>query len=112
MPRFAYVALAPDGVEARGVHDAPTLAAARMALVQQQLRVTSIEPKKSWGEFELTPSRIKAANLMHLSRQLSAFLRAGIPILEAIRVIGEENDSSAARARRDRRGSPVRADAV
>jgi type IV pilus assembly protein PilC len=97
MAKFAYVALAPDGAEARGVHDAPTLAAARMALVQQQLRVTMIEPKKTLGQFELTPSRIKAANLMHLSRQLSAFLRAGIPILEAIRVIGEENDNAAVR---------------
>jgi type IV pilus assembly protein PilC len=97
MPKFAYVALAPDGAEARGVHDAPTLAAARMALVQQQLRVTKIEPKKTLGQFELTQSRIKAANLMHLSRQLSAFLRAGIPILDAIRTIGEENDNAAVR---------------
>ena len=48
MPKFAYVALAPDGATAKGVHDAPTLAAARMALVQRQLRVTKIEPKQSW----------------------------------------------------------------
>jgi type IV pilus assembly protein PilC len=97
MPKFAYVALGPDGAEARGVHDAPTLAAARMALVQRQLRVTKIEPKKSWAQFELTASRIKPTDLMHLSRQLSAFLRAGIPILEAIRAISEESDKSAVR---------------
>ena len=97
MPKFAYVALAPDGATATGVHDAPTISAARMALVQQQLRVTRIEPKKSWTQLELTPSRIKPSDLMHLSRQLSAFLRAGIPILDAIRVIGEENSSAAAR---------------
>lgn len=97
MPKFAYVALGPDGTSAAGVHDAPTIAAARMALVQQQLRVTKIEPKKSWAQLELTPSRIKPADLMHLSRQLSAFLRAGIPILDAIRILGEENASAAAR---------------
>ena len=97
MPKFAYVALGPDGAQSNGVHDAPTLAAARMALVQKQLRVTKIEPKKTWAQFELTPSRVKPSDLMHLSRQLSAFLRAGIPILEAIGVIGEESDKSAVR---------------
>jgi type IV pilus assembly protein PilC len=97
MPKFAYVALAPNGVEASGVQDAPTLAAARMALVQQQLRVTKIEPKKSWTQIELTPTRIKPSDLMHLSRQLSAFLRAGIPILDAISVLGEESDKAAVR---------------
>ena len=108
MPKFAYVALAPDGATATGVHDAPTLAAARMALVQRQLRVTRIEPKKSWTELELTPKRIKPAELMHLSRQLSAFLRAGIPILDAIRTIGEENDSAAVRRVLDVVGEDLR----
>lgn len=97
MPKFAYVALAPTGAETSGVQDAPTLAAARMALVQQQLRVTKIEPKKSWTQIELTPTRLKPSDLMHLSRQLSAFLRAGIPILDAIQVLGEENDKTAVR---------------
>ncbi len=97
MPKFAYVALAPDGATAKGVHEAPTLAAARMALIQRQLRVQKIEPKKSLAQMELTPKRIKPSELMHLSRQLSAFLRAGIPILDAIRTIGEENSSAAVR---------------
>lgn len=97
MPKFAYVALGTDGSQSTGVHDAPTLAAARMALVQQQLRVTKIEPKKAWTQVELTPTRIKPPDLMHVSRQLSAFLRAGIPILDAIQVIGEESDKSAVR---------------
>ncbi len=97
MPKFAYVALAPNGVQATGVQDAPTIAAARMALVQQSLRVQKIEPKKSWTQIELTPKRIKPADLMHFSRQMSAFLRAGIPILDAIQVLGEENDKPAVR---------------
>lgn len=97
MPKFAYVALGPDGSQATGVQEAPTLAAARMALVQQQLRVQRIEPKTSWTQVELTPKRIKPADLMHISRQLSAFLRAGIPILDAIAVLGEESDKPAVR---------------
>jgi type IV pilus assembly protein PilC len=97
MPKFAYVAVGPDGARATGVQDAPTLTAARMALVQRQLRVQRIEPKKSWAQIELTPSRVRPSDLMHLSRQLSAFLRAGIPILDAIGVLGEESDRAAVR---------------
>jgi type IV pilus assembly protein PilC len=97
MPKFAYVALAPDGAQATGTQEAPTIAAARMALVKQQLRVQQIEPKKGWTQLELTPTRVKPTDLMHFSRQLSAFLRAGIPILDAIGVLGEESDRAAVR---------------
>lgn len=112
MPKFAYVAVGPDGVPARGVQDAPTIAAARMALVHRSLRVTAIEPKKSWTQIELTPTRVKPADLMHLSRQLSAFLRAGIPILEAIQVLGEESDKSAVRRVLGQIGSDLRGGAT
>ncbi|HEY8720112.1 type II secretion system F family protein [Pengzhenrongella sp.] len=97
MPKFAYVAVKPDGAQATGVHTATTLAAARVELVQQKMRVTQLEPKKGWREFEISAARVKPADLMHLSRQLSAFLRAGIPILDAIRVLAEENDKGAVR---------------
>ncbi|HVL32660.1 MAG TPA: type II secretion system F family protein [Actinomycetota bacterium] len=36
---------------------------------------------------ELTPKKVARDDIMHLSRQLAAFLNAGIPILEAIRVV-------------------------
>jgi type IV pilus assembly protein PilC len=34
---------------------------------------------------------------MHLSRQIAAFLRAGLPILEAVHAIGTENENSSVR---------------
>ncbi len=97
MPKFAYVAVAPDGSTAKGVQEADSLAAARMVLVQQNLRVSELSLKRNWAQLELTTSRLKSTNLMHLSRQLAAFLRAGIPILDAIAVLGEESDNQATR---------------
>lgn len=97
MPKFAYVAVTPDGSTTNGVQEAATLAAARLAVVQLGLRIQRIEPKKSWTQLEVTPTRIKAVDLMHLSRQMSAFLRAGIPILDAITTLGEESDKAAVR---------------
>ena len=44
-------------------------------------------------QLELTKTRIKRSELMHLSRQLSAFIRAGVPILDAIQVLTDESAS-------------------
>lgn len=65
--------------------------------VPQPAKPAGEAPKRDWLRFELTKSRIKPADLMHLSRQLAAFLRAGIPILDAIDVLGEESDKTAVR---------------
>ena len=97
MPKFAYVAAGPDGALTRGVQEAATLAQARLALTQQHLRVQELAQKRGLADVQLTEGRIKPSELMHLSRQLSAFLRAGIPILEAIAVIGEESGKPATR---------------
>lgn len=39
---------------------------------------------------EITPKRIKRKDLMHFSRQLAVFIKAGIPIIEALATIREE----------------------
>ncbi|GIH05533.1 pilus assembly protein PilC [Rhizocola hellebori] len=41
-------------------------------------------------KFEIVASRVKRDELMHLSRQLGAFVRAGLPLIEAVRILGEE----------------------
>ena len=93
MPKFAYVAEAPDGAQIKGLQEAETKTSARVALLSRDLAVKKLEEKRSVLQFELTKTRIKRTELMHLSRQLAAFIRAGVPILDAIRVLGEESDS-------------------
>jgi len=46
--------------------------------------------KKSIWQFEITKKRVPRADLMNFSRQLAAFIRAGIPILEAIDTFAAE----------------------
>jgi type IV pilus assembly protein PilC len=41
-------------------------------------------------QLEITPQRVPRKELMHFSRQLAVFIRAGIPVLEALDAIGEE----------------------
>jgi type IV pilus assembly protein PilC len=47
-------------------------------------------PARSRLHIDLFARRIKRDEIMHLSRQLSAFIRAGLPLLESIHTLGEE----------------------
>ncbi|MCU1465874.1 MAG: pilus assembly protein PilC, partial [Actinomycetia bacterium] len=50
--------------------------------------------KTPWYKAEFFITRpVKLEEIMNLSRQLSSFLRAGIPILDSLAVVGEENAS-------------------
>lgn len=97
MPSYAYVAVDPHGRKSSGTSRAQNQAEARHHLVQQNLRVVELKQKARWTQIEMTPRRIKPVELMHLSRQLAAFLLAGIPILDAIRTLADESDRSAVR---------------
>ncbi len=53
--------------------------------------------ERSRLNIEITKKRVKRTDLANLSRQLSAFLRAGISLLDAISVLAEESDRPAVR---------------
>jgi type IV pilus assembly protein PilC len=50
----------------------------------------SEKPKKSIWQFELTAKKVPRKDLMHFSRQLAVFIKAGIPIIDALEAIAEE----------------------
>lgn len=90
MPRFAYAAIDATGTEIEGVTKADTIGMARATLVEQNLYPIRIEESKGLFEFELTKTKVKRKNLMNFTRQLSVFVKAGIPITEALTTIGDE----------------------
>ena len=52
------------------------------------------EAKKPWYKRDYYVGRaVKAEEVMNFSRQTASFLRAGVPILDALAVVGEENAS-------------------
>jgi type IV pilus assembly protein PilC len=54
--------------------------------------------KKSIWQLELTPTKVPRRDLMQFSRQLAVFVKAGIPILEALGDITEETTNKHFRA--------------
>jgi type IV pilus assembly protein PilC len=89
MTKFKYEALTQDGGTVTGVVKSDSLGGARMALLGQGIDAPEIEEKKGLLQLEITKERVKRVELMHFSRQLAAFLRSGIPILEGIEVLRE-----------------------
>ena len=97
MPRFAYVGMTIDGNEVRGTQRAANRTDAEVSLYERQMRHLRLTEKKSLLSYEISGPRIKREAVMHLSRQIAAFLRAGLPILEAVHTIGAENENSSVR---------------
>ncbi len=54
--------------------------------------VEAVTPKAKRNlNIELKPKRVKPIELMNFSRQAASFLRAGVPVLDALGIISEEN---------------------
>ena len=62
---------------------------------------------------EVMPAKVRGKDLMHLSRQLAAFLRAGIPILDGLSLLARDTTNTTLRRTLDdvadqlRQGSPL-----
>jgi type IV pilus assembly protein PilC len=93
MPKFKYVAITAEGLEVNGSLDSITSGTARGMLVERALSIVSLKEQKSLLKFEVTKKKVPKALIMQFSRQLSAFIKAGIPILEAIDIFADETDN-------------------
>lgn len=97
MPKFAYVGVDVSGQPVKGTQKAPSRGDAEVVLFEQNLRDLRVTEKRSVLQYEISGPRIKREQVMHLSRQIAAFLRAGLPILDAVHSIGAESDNSSVR---------------
>jgi type IV pilus assembly protein PilC len=95
--KFKYQATTEAGKRVRGVANATSIKSAMAGLVEDGFDVVRLKEKRSVLQFEVTKKKLKQDELMHFSRQLSAFVRAGIPLIEALEVIEEESYDKALR---------------
>lgn len=83
MAKFRYEAETIEGETVKGVVEASSVMAARNELAVRGMRVTKIAERKGL-QMELTQQKVPLIEIMHFSRQMSTFIRAGIPIIEAL----------------------------
>jgi type IV pilus assembly protein PilC len=90
MDKFRYSGVNDAGVRVSGTEVAASRGAAHLALLERGIQFVEVTPKKNVLQFEITKKRVPRKDLMHFSRQLGVFVKAGIPIMEALEVISEE----------------------
>jgi len=90
MPKFRFSAIDVSGATVSGVEDALTAGMARRALLARNLAPVEVKEKRSAFNIELSKKKLPRRELMHFSRQMSVFVRSGIPVLEALEVMTDE----------------------
>lgn len=90
MPKYRYSALDVLGLGVSGTETAHSSGAAHLALLARGFQPLTVSEKKSLLKFEITKKKVPREEVMHFSRQLGVFVKAGIPIMEALDVIAEE----------------------
>lgn len=97
MTRYAYVAVHADGSAKRGTTRAESREEAELALYERELRNIRLTEKPGLLQLEITARRVKREEVMHLTRQLGAFVAAGLPLTEAVHSLGREAENSSVR---------------
>ncbi|MEU4194835.1 type II secretion system F family protein [Kribbella sp. NPDC026611] len=97
MTRYAYVAVRTDGQTKRGTTRAESREEAELALYEKELRNIRLTEKPGLLQVEITARRVKREEVMHLTRQLGAFVAAGLPLTESVHSLGREAANSSVR---------------
>ena len=108
MAKYAFTALTIDGATVNGIEEATTLQRAHDALAARGLHPQQLKERRSLWQLEITKEKAKRKDVMHFSRQLAVFVRAGIPLLEGLEAIGRETKSKVLRATLDDLGARLR----
>lgn len=94
MPTFSYTARARSGAKQKG-----TLSAESRQAALQQLQAKGLQPDKlveSKGAFSFgggkRNKRVKSAELLVFTRQLSTIVSAGLPLLQGLDILADQTD--------------------
>jgi type IV pilus assembly protein PilC len=90
---FKYTAIGPDGAQVKSSIEGASASAAENDLLRQNFQVVKIREKRKFTEIEVSAERVPRQEVMHFSRQVAAFVRTGIPIIDAVRVVEEGTDN-------------------
>ena len=97
MAFFKYQAINSQGVQVSGRIEAADRTSVITALTKQSLKPISIKTvqKKKSSSFALFGGKVKSDDIVIFTRQLSAMVSAGVPLLRALNSLQEHNESPA-----------------
>ena len=91
--KFTYKALDESGKTVKGTEMALSAGAVHFALLERGLQPLEVTQKGSLLKFEITKKKVPRQDVMNFTRQLAVFMKAGVPIMEALEVIVEETQN-------------------
>ena len=104
MPQFNYIAKESSGNTAKGIVEASDRKGAIDILRKKDLTIISLEEEKGKGRSAFSglfsgSQRVGADDLVIFSRQLATVVEAGIPLVNALDIIGEQMEKPEMRKR-------------
>lgn len=90
---YVYRMRTAHGVTMRGKVRAASPEQAAMIIGQPGAEILKLRRQSDVLQMEIGPRRIKGAELVIFTRQLAAFVRSGVPMIDALGSIGGENAS-------------------
>lgn len=91
MPTFAYVGRTRDGRREKGSVSGES----RQSVVRQlQLRGITMETLKETKELGRRDPKVKTADLLVMTRQLSTIVNAGLPLLQGLDILAEQTEDA------------------
>jgi type IV pilus assembly protein PilC len=91
--KYRYKALNADGKTVSGVEIAGSTGAVHIALIQRGFQPLEVKEQAGLLKLEITKKKVPRKDVMNFSRQLAVFMKAGIPIMEALEVITDETQN-------------------
>ena len=107
MPEFNYTAVTADGRIVKGQREAESAVRLNDLLAQDGLELVNSEAREKLRGRSYASLTLKSAELANLIFQIGIQLRAGVPVLEALRTREGEETSGAQSKIRDRLGELV-----
>ena len=101
METFAYTAVGSDGREKKGSISAETRDAAAKAVKDQGLMPISITKQGAFDKdisFSVGKKKVKVRDLSVFCRQFSSILKAGVNVINALGMLGDQTESKVLRA--------------
>ncbi len=88
---FKYVAKNSQGDEVKGIFDAEDITAVRVFLTNEGYEIVSIAPREKWDiDINIGGNKIKTGDLSFLLTQLATYIKAGIPLIDAMRILSKQ----------------------
>lgn len=92
MPVFTYTASSPNGGAVSGSERARTLGEARRRVSARGFHSVLIRERTRRWNVAVTAERIGRERVRQLLQQLTVFVRAGLPLLDALGILADETD--------------------